>query len=143
MGISGTTSPQITKPKLIPTNFSSWKPAQGNSTSHDIIHERLISKDKAKLLSGTLLHYSQDKIAMSLQKMNDYSSATSTILMDKNRKTSLIKAALHKEWTFFRGFIMRLGFLDGRRGYLIAKLSAYGSYFKYVKLWEKIQYEKK
>lgn len=109
--------------------------------SNDIIHERLITTHNPQLISGILLHYSQDSITSSLKKMNDYSDGTSTILWQKGKQTSLIKANLHKHWTFLRGFIMRLGFLDGKRGYLIAKLSAYGSYFKYVKLWEKQQNE--
>ncbi|WP_116963909.1 glycosyltransferase family 2 protein [Fastidiosibacter lacustris] len=110
--------------------------------SSDIVHERLITQNKPQLISGTLLHYSQGSISDSLSKLNSYSDATSTLLLQKGKSTSLFKASLHKHWTFVRSFILRLGFLDGSRGYLIAKLSAYGSYFKYVKLWEKQQNEK-
>lgn len=108
----------------------------------DIVHAKLdVSKKQAGILKGKLIHHSQDSVTSSLKKMNDYSDGTSTILWQKGKKTSLLKASFHKNWTFLRGFIMRLGFLDGKRGYLIAKLSAYGSYFKYVKLWEKQQNE--
>lgn len=108
--------------------------------THDIVHAKLdVSKKHAGSLTGELIHHSQDSVASSLKKMNDYSDGTSTILWQKGKKTSLISACFHKHWTFLRGFIFRLGFLDGSRGYLIAKLSAYGSYFKYVKLWEKQQ----
>ena len=69
--------------------------------------------------------------------MNDYSDSTSKIIHQKGKKYLFIKAILHKNWTFFRSFIIRLGFLDGKHGYLIAKLSSYGSYFKYIKSWEK------
>lgn len=105
--------------------------------SEDIVHEKLIFKEKAKIISGMLYHYSQPHIAVSLKKMNEYSNNTASVLFAKGRKASLLKASLHKHWTFFRSFVMRCGFLDGGRGYLIAKLSAYGAYFKYIKLWEK------
>ena len=106
--------------------------------TQDIVHAKLnVSKKQAPKLSGILLHHTQDSIEKSLQKMNDYSNGTSKILFEKGKKTSLFKASFHKNWTFFRSFIMRLGFLDGSRGYIIAKLNSYGAYFKYVKLWEK------
>ena len=106
--------------------------------TEDIVHSKLnVSKKKATKLNGKLIHYSQDSIAISLKKMNDYSNGTSKILFDRGKKIGLLTAFFHKHWAFFRGFIMRCGFLDGTRGYLIAKLSAYGAYFKYIKLWEK------
>ena len=110
--------------------------------SDDIVHEKLISKERVKIIPGILYHYSQSNIAASLYKMNDYSNNTASILFAKGKKTNLLTACFHKHWTFFRSFVMRCGFLDGARGYLIAKLSAYGAYFKYVKLWEKWRNEK-
>ena len=102
------------------------------------MHEKLdVEKRQAIRLEGILLHHSQDSIAQSLQKMNDYSNSTSAILDEKGKHTTLFKASLHKHWTFIRGYVFRRGFLDGRRGFMIAKLSAYGAYFKYVKLWER------
>ena len=105
--------------------------------SNDLVHEKVITKVKPETIKGLMLHYSQDYINVSLKKMNDYSDATSLTLFNKGRKTNLFKASLHKKWTFIRGFIIKRGFLDGSHGYLIAKLTAYGSYFKYIKLWER------
>ncbi|MDA7742330.1 glycosyltransferase family 2 protein [Francisellaceae bacterium] len=106
--------------------------------TNDAIHERLeISKDQVSLMPGMLFHYTQDSISISLKKCNTYSDQTSLRLFQKGKKSGLLKAVFHKHWTFFRCYFMRLGFLDGGRGYMIAKLSAYGSFFKYVKLWEK------
>ncbi len=109
--------------------------------SNDIIHERLLSSSTPTLLPGILYHHPQESIAASIEKMNTYSNATSATLFKKGKKGHLLSAILHRYWTFFRSFFMRLGFLDGQRGYLIAKLSADGSYFKYVKLWEQQQHD--
>ncbi|MFZ9036106.1 MAG: glycosyltransferase family 2 protein [Francisellaceae bacterium] len=112
--------------------------------TQDIVHARLdVNKKNATKLSGTLLHHSQDDIKLSLQKMNDYSNGTSQLLFEKGKRTNLFSAIMHKYWTFFRSFIMRAGFLDGSRGYLIAKLSSYGAYFKYIKLWERHMQKKR
>ena len=105
----------------------------------DIVHSRLnVSKKKAKKLKGKLIHYSQDSISESLCKANNYSSASSEILFNKGKKIGVFTVRLHEYWTFFRSFFMRCGFLDGYRGYLVAKLSAYGCYLKYFKLWQKL-----
>lgn len=104
----------------------------------DMIHPSLdVSKRKAAKLRGILNHYTQNEIYQSLIKLNEYSSANALMLFNNNKKTGLLSANLHKNWAFFRTYILRRGFLDGRRGYILAKLIGYGAYFKYIKLWEK------
>jgi glycosyltransferase involved in cell wall biosynthesis len=104
--------------------------------SNDIVHEKVVHKCEVEIISGIMWHYSQDYITLSLKKMNDYSDSTSLMLFRKGKRCTILKAIFHKNWAFFRGFIMKRGFLDGQHGYLIAKLTSYGSYFKYIKLWE-------
>ena len=41
----------------------------------------------------------------------------------------------HGLWTFFRAYILRCGFLDGREGFLLAVANAEGSYYRYMKAW--------
>jgi hypothetical protein len=37
---------------------------------------------------------------------------------------------------FFRGYILKRGFLDGLPGFIIAKSAAFGTFAKYAKIWE-------
>ena len=37
-------------------------------------------------------------------------------------------------WRFVRNYFVKLGFLDGRTGFIIASNSAHAVYLKYVKL---------
>ena len=107
------------------------------------VHSALdIKKKQAKKLKGKLLHYTQDNFEIALEKMNLYSSGSARMLFDKNKYSTLLNALLHKYWTFFRSFIIRVGFLDGWRGYLTAKLAADNTFFKYVKLWAKHQHQR-
>jgi hypothetical protein len=41
---------------------------------------------------------------------------------------------VHGAWTFFRTYVMRAGFLDGREGFMLAVANAEGSYYRYLKL---------
>ena len=37
----------------------------------------------------------------------------------------------HGWWAFFRTYVLRLGFLDGREGFMLAVSNAEGSYYRY------------
>jgi GT2 family glycosyltransferase len=41
----------------------------------------------------------------------------------------------HGLWTFLRTYVVRLGFLDGREGFLLAVANAEGAYYRYMKAW--------
>jgi hypothetical protein len=51
------------------------------------------------------------------------------------RRGSLGRAIGHGLWAFFRTYFLRLGFLDGRWGFMLAVSNAEGTYYRYVKLW--------
>ncbi len=51
------------------------------------------------------------------------------------RSGSLGRAVAHGLWAFFRTYVLRLGFLDGRWGFMLAVSNAEGTYYRYVKLW--------
>jgi hypothetical protein len=40
-------------------------------------------------------------------------------------------------WSFLRTYVLRLGFLDGREGFLLAVANAEGTYYRYMKAWLK------
>jgi len=98
-----------------------------------LIHESLVCSGKVKKLSGMLTHYTQASLSASLTKMNAYSDLNAKCLLAKNKSPGICTALMHYWWTFLRGYVFKCGFLDGRHGFLLAQLSALGSYMKYVK----------
>jgi hypothetical protein len=50
------------------------------------------------------------------------------------RRASLVTALLHGGWAFIRTYFLRLGFLDGREGLMLAVINAENSYYRYAKL---------
>ena len=72
-----------------------------------------------------------------LAKLNSYSSAASVMLQRKGRKGGLTQAVLHGLWSFIRTYFLRMGFLDGREGFMLAVMNAENSYYRYIKLWLK------
>ncbi len=104
--------------------------------SNDIVHERVVVKGNIGFLKSPILHYSYTDLAEVLRKMDSYSTLGAKQLYEKNAQSSLSKALLKGLWTFFRTYVLRLGFLDGQHGLMLAIYSAETSYYKYLKLWE-------
>ncbi len=89
------------------------------------VHESVQLKTKAGYLKNDMIHLAYDSIEEFIQKQNRYSSL--------NNKQSILKAIINPYWTFFKLFFIKKGFLDGWRGFLIAKLYAQYTFWKYIK----------
>ena len=85
-------------------------------------------------LAGRMIHLAVPTIDESLEKMNASSSAGAKSLHAKGRRSSVTEAAARGVWAFLRAYFLRLGFLDGREGFILAVLNAEGSFHKYAKL---------
>jgi len=102
--------------------------------SDDRLHERLRVEGSVGMLSTPLLHYSFRDLEAVLAKVNHYSTESARILAGRDRRASLASAVGHGFWTFFRGYVLKRGFLDGREGFMLAVSNAEGSYYRYLKL---------
>lgn len=103
--------------------------------SNDRVHEKILTTQKIGQLKTALLHESFTSLETVLDKVNRYSSAGAQALFDKGRDASLGKALGHGLWAFIRTYFLRLGFLDGRMGLVLAISNAEGTYYRYLKLW--------
>ena len=101
-----------------------------------LIHEHLegIGKKDAALLRGDCYHYSYYSVAEHLKKTKRFADLSARELFSLGRKTSMMKLLLSPPIKFIRDYLLRLGFLDGRRGLCIAVISAYATFRKYAKL---------
>ncbi len=102
--------------------------------SDALAHERLLVTGLTRKLKQPLMHEAIATMDQMLGKMNLYSTASARMLQERGRKASLATAIFHGSWAFFRTYILRLGFLDGREGFILAVANAEGSYYRYVKL---------
>jgi glycosyltransferase involved in cell wall biosynthesis len=103
--------------------------------SAELIHEKVITAHSLGHLNATLLHESFTDFEDVLDKVNRYSSAGAQLLLERGSKASVGKAIAHGLWAFFRTYVLRLGFLDGRMGLVLAVSNAEGTYYRYLKLW--------
>jgi len=98
--------------------------------SEDAVHERVLCPAPHGELEGWLLHDSVDSMPDAIEKAERYARLGAGKLRARGRG-GLVSALLHGGWAFVRGYLLRLGFLDGRPGLSIAALNAWGTYRRY------------
>lgn len=100
------------------------------------VHERLVFNKKARVkrLDGDLLHYSYYTIEEHIIQANKYSSILARSYFENGRKSSFLEIAVRPPWRFIRDYIIKLGFLSGIMGLVIAIISSTEVFLKYVKL---------
>jgi glycosyltransferase involved in cell wall biosynthesis len=103
-------------------------------TDH-FLHAHLQVQGATGTLHQPIVHYSFRTMEAVLEKLNRYSSASARDMTAAGRKGSLGRAIAHGLWAFVRTYFLRLGFLDGRWGFMLAVSNAEGTYYRYVKLW--------
>jgi glycosyltransferase involved in cell wall biosynthesis len=99
------------------------------------VHEKLTLKGKSAYLNGTLFHYTDPDLESYLAKMNRYTSLSAEELYTEDRRSNLMDILFRPVAIFFKMYILKLGFLDGIQGFLLATYSSIHVLTKYTKLW--------
>jgi len=111
-------------------------PKVGTSWQGEHVHEelQLAPETIVHQLDGDLLHYSYPTVSSHEQRIERYSDLHARKLLAAGKRPGLLKRTLSPVVKFFQGYVLRLGFLDGKAGYTIARLSARAVRLKYAKL---------
>ncbi len=103
--------------------------------SESLVHESLqVPSKKIGRLHGQLLHYSYTDFEEVLGKANQYSTLAARMRLERGEHGGLAKALGKGFWAFFRTYILRAGFLDGRMGFILALYNAETTYYRYLKI---------
>lgn len=107
---------------------------RSTSFSNDAVHEKVLAQHlKIIPLPGPLFHTPYRSIEDFLAKMQTYSS----LFADQNRgkkRSSLFRAVTRGLAAFFKSYILKRGFLQGKEGLIISLYNAHTTYYKYLKL---------
>jgi glycosyltransferase involved in cell wall biosynthesis len=130
--------------------YSGWYPdyvdrlfKKGHARFSDhLVHERLLPEGKTKQLKNHLIHYSYRNFEQVINKVNHYSTLGAEQAFQKGKSSSMFAALFHGFWAFFRTYVLRLGFLDGKYGFALAISNGQSSYYKYIKLLHLNQHQK-
>ncbi len=99
-------------------------------------HDRMLVEGTTKRLKAPLYHFTYDDLSDQVATLNRFSTITSLTQQEEGRIFRLRDLLFRPAWRFFRGYILKRGFMDGLPGYIVAKSQAYSVFIKYAKLWE-------
>ena len=95
------------------------------------VHERVVVDGRIEKLHGDIYHYSYKDESEQIEKIYKYARLWAETQFEKNRRVYFLTPYLNALFRWFRGYILRLGFLDGKRGAKIAILCAWETFLKY------------
>jgi glycosyltransferase involved in cell wall biosynthesis len=102
------------------------------------VHEGLTLQNSNTVieLPGNVLHYTTQHIDEFITKTIAYAKLNAKKYQLQGKRAGFFKLRIAPGLTFFQHYILRLGFLDGWEGYLIAKTTAWYTFLKYSYLKE-------
>lgn len=116
------------KLRLVDRRKASWQ----GTNPHDKL---MMQKDsKTLFLEGDLLHYSYYSIDQHVAQVNHFSTIKAKVMFDSGQGSSCWKMMASPCFKFFKTYFLKLGFLDGVFGYIIARNSAHSTFLKYAKV---------
>ena len=99
-----------------------------------LVHETLDIDGETKLLTNKLDHYSYIDDKKYKDKLIKYAKLRAQELYSKKLKPNFYHFYIKPAYRFLYQYIIRFGFLDGKNGYEISKLNAFGVQQRYVEL---------
>ncbi len=100
------------------------------------VHEDLIINGTAGQLKNNLEHFTDPNIKHYFEKFNNYTSLAAEELNRKGKRFKVSDIILRPAFIFIKMYMLRLGFLDGIQGFILAVFSSAYVFTKYCKLWE-------
>lgn len=99
------------------------------------VHEVWEVGGRTRELKNPLIHYPHPTLASFIASVNTMSSLHAKANLEEDKKSSLLKIFVWPPGHFVYNFILRLGFLDGTQGLVVALVMSFHSYLAWSKLW--------
>lgn len=100
------------------------------------VHSRVELEGAAGRCRAELLHHSYSKLDDYARKIHRFSRGGALNAFEQGRRGGAWGMVSHSLGRFLKSYVLKLGFLDGTEGLIIAFMEADHAFLKYAKLWE-------
>ena len=104
------------KVRLFDRRQGEWKGAY--------VHESVVVAGPVETLRGDILHYTCDSLDDHARRIEFYTDLAAREMIERNEAVNPIVRFLAPPWIFVNTYFFHLGILDGRQGFLIARMAA-------------------
>jgi glycosyltransferase involved in cell wall biosynthesis len=105
----------------------------GGRNPHDRVE--LAPGARCERLEQGIEHLSYRDFRHHLRTIDSFTRIAAEALRDEGRRANLFDLLVRPPAVFVKSLLLKLGFLDGRRGFVIAGMAAYTDAKKYWRLW--------
>lgn len=100
------------------------------------VHEKMVCDGPVIRLRGDLHHYSFPSLSSHVAKINPFAELFVQQQKARGRRFFVGSTLFRAVWRFFRGYVIRRGFLDGYPGLYVAGANAFAVFVRYSRLYE-------
>ena len=100
------------------------------------VHEGVQMNGATARLKNAVKHYTYKGLERYLSSVLMYSRLAAEQMMEEGRSAGVLDLLFRPPAGFLKKFFLQAGFLDGRPGFVISALTAYGIFCRYSFLWE-------
>ncbi len=114
--------------------FRLFQKDKAHYVTERLVHEKLRVNGKISKLTHKLIHFSYTDYRSYKNKMVSYGKLKAKEELAKGIRPNAYHYYLHPAYKFLYQFIVRLGFLDGKKGVIVCYLNALSVYVRYQEL---------
>ncbi len=100
------------------------------------IHERFVPDGPVGRLPGDILHVQDLDLHEYVRRTARYARLSAEEYRDRGRTARWHHFTVRPVYTFLYRYVVRLGFLDGVEGFVVSAVGAFGTFLKYLTLYE-------
>ena len=112
--------------------WDSRKGEWGGDNPHD--KYELVEGSSTKHIEGDILHYSYYSLEDHYRQVTYFTDILSKSQFKKGKKAPFIVLIFSPIVKFIKDYFIKKGFLDGKEGFTICRISAYATFLKYKKI---------
>jgi glycosyltransferase involved in cell wall biosynthesis len=117
-------------------NYRLFRKSKAKFSDCKLVHETLDVEGTSGILVEKLTHYCYKNYQDYKDKMLKYGKLKAIESFYKEKKYSYLAMVAKTSWKFFNHYILRLGILDGKKGFIICYLNSLGVLERYKELKE-------
>ena len=100
------------------------------------VHESVKADGPVEYLRSELQHFAYRDHAHHLETMDRYTTLAAKQMFEEGRRAGFLHLMVHPPAAFFRNYVLRGGFRDGKAGLMVSAMNARYVRLKFAKLWE-------
>jgi glycosyltransferase involved in cell wall biosynthesis/tRNA A-37 threonylcarbamoyl transferase component Bud32 len=112
-----------------------WRNGKGRYENLEV-HADVIVDGNVGVIREYFLHDTYRSMDHFVEKLGRYTTLSANDLYKAGKSATWVNLTLRPLWRFFRMFLLRHGFLDGKHGLILCTFASFNVFLKYAKLWD-------